>query len=201
MRLEHASGSSAPSMTFPTPSMILYVGSCFPSVETELKKWGLGVIGDCEVGNRPWPSGKERGVVVHNPLRNMRERANEGRVLMARIIWGAKPWQRAQQGTAVIPVRSDRSQFEMKSDLHRIAIRTLLLRYLMRIRKFVFAAFSAAFPISIQDERPYLMCFMNQPLPPSPFLSFLPPGSPRPPPRGLSSRPRFRPAWLCSFPF
>jgi hypothetical protein len=86
-RFEHASGSSAPSMTFPTPSMILYVGSCFPSVETELKKWGLDVIGDCEVGNRPWPSGKETGAVVHKPLRNMRERANEGRVLiMARII-------------------------------------------------------------------------------------------------------------------
>lgn len=51
--LEHASGSSAPSMMLPTPSMIRYVGNCFPSVETELKKWGLGVIGDCDVGNRP----------------------------------------------------------------------------------------------------------------------------------------------------
>jgi hypothetical protein len=70
-RFGHASGNSAPSMTFPTPSMILYVGSCFPSVETELKKWGLGVIGDCEVGNRPWPSGKETGAVVDKPLRNM----------------------------------------------------------------------------------------------------------------------------------
>lgn len=70
--------------------MILYVGSCFPSVETELKKWGLGVIDDCEVGNRPWPSGKETGAVVHNPLRNMRERANEGRFVMARIIWRVK---------------------------------------------------------------------------------------------------------------
>jgi hypothetical protein len=89
-RIGHASGSSAPSMTFPTPSMILYVGSCFPSVETELKKWGLGVIGDCEVGNRPWPSGKETGAVVHKRLRNMRERANEGCVLMVRIIWRVK---------------------------------------------------------------------------------------------------------------
>jgi hypothetical protein len=86
-RFGHASGSSAPSMTFPTPSITLYVGSCFPSVETELKKWGLGEIGDWEVGNRPWPSGKERGAVVHKPVRNMRER---GRVLMARIIWRVK---------------------------------------------------------------------------------------------------------------
>jgi hypothetical protein len=81
--------------------MILYVGSCFPSAETELKKWGLGVIGDCEVGNRPWPSGKETGAVVDNPLRNMRERANEGRVVMARIIWRVKqcsvPCPRARQ--------------------------------------------------------------------------------------------------------
>jgi hypothetical protein len=44
------------------------------------------VIGDCEVGNRPWPSGKETGVVVYKPLRNMRERANEGRVQIVRII-------------------------------------------------------------------------------------------------------------------
>jgi hypothetical protein len=100
--------------------MTLYVGSCFPSAETELKKWGLGVMGDCEVGNRPWPSGKERGAVVHKPLRNMRERANEGRVLMVRIIWRVKlqlPWpgRAKQQGT---PVRRDRGQFEMTCDLN-----------------------------------------------------------------------------------
>jgi len=99
-RFGHASGSSAPSMTFPTPSMILYVGSCFPSVETELKKWGLGVIGDCEAGNRPWPSGEETGAVVHRPVRDMRERANEGRVVMARIIWSETVLIRCiQQGT------------------------------------------------------------------------------------------------------
>lgn len=67
--------------------MILYVGSCFPSADTALKKWGLGVMGDCEVGNRPWLSEKETGVVVYKPLRNMRERANEGRVRMVRIMW------------------------------------------------------------------------------------------------------------------
>ena len=89
-RLRHTSGNSAPSVTFPTPSMILYVGSCFPSVETALKKWGLGVIGDCEVGNTPWLSGKETGVVVYKPLRNMRERANKGRVQIVRIIWRGK---------------------------------------------------------------------------------------------------------------
>jgi hypothetical protein len=90
-RFGHTSGSSAPSMTFPTPSMILYVGSCFPSsVETALKKWGLCVIGDCKVGNRPWLSGKETGVVVYKPLRNMRERANKGRVQIVRIIWRGK---------------------------------------------------------------------------------------------------------------
>ena len=70
--------------------MILYVGICFPSEETALKKWGLGVIGDCEVGNTPWLSEKETGVVVCKRLRNMRERANEGRVWMDRIMWRVK---------------------------------------------------------------------------------------------------------------
>jgi hypothetical protein len=72
--------------------MILYVGSCLPSEETALKKWGLGVIGDCEVGNTPWLSEKETGVVVYKRLRNMRERANEGCVRMVRIIWRVKQW-------------------------------------------------------------------------------------------------------------
>ena len=47
---------------------------------------------------------------------------------------------------------------------------------------------------------------MNHPLPRPHFFPFLPPGAqllvtPPAPPRGLSSQPRFRPAWLCSFPF
>jgi len=71
-------------MTFPTPSMILYVGNCFPSA-----KWGLGVMGDWEVGNRPWLSGKETGVVVDRHLRDMREKANCEQVRKVRIIWKA----------------------------------------------------------------------------------------------------------------
>lgn len=76
-------------MTFPTPSMILYVGNCFPSAVTALKKWGLGVMGDWEVGNRPcpWLSGKETGVVVDRHLRNMREKVKCVQVRKVRIIW------------------------------------------------------------------------------------------------------------------
>jgi hypothetical protein len=40
-------------------------------VETALKKWGLGVIGDCELGNKPKLSGKEMGAVVDKDLRNI----------------------------------------------------------------------------------------------------------------------------------
>ena len=85
----HTSGSSAPSMTFPTPSIILYVGNCFPSAVTALKKWGFGVMGDWEVGNRPcpWLSGKETRVVVDRHLRNMREKVNCVQVRKVRIIW------------------------------------------------------------------------------------------------------------------
>ena len=73
----------------------------------------------------------------------------------------------------------------------------------MRIGKFVFAAFSAASPNPnqpIQDERPYLMLY--EPTLSAVSISFLSPSwNPTPVPRGLSSRPRFRPAWLCSFRF
>ena len=74
-------------MTFPTPSMILYVGSCFPSAVTALKKWGLGVMGDWDVGNRPWLSGKETRGVVDIHLWNMREKVNCVRMRKVRIIW------------------------------------------------------------------------------------------------------------------
>jgi hypothetical protein len=74
-------------MTFPTPSMILYVGSFLPSAETALKKWGMGVIGDWDVGNRSWLSGKETGTVVEKPLQNMREREKRERLRKVRIIW------------------------------------------------------------------------------------------------------------------
>lgn len=128
-RFGHASGSSAPSMMFPTPSMTLYVGICFPSAETELKKWGLGVRGDCEVGSKPWPCGKERGAVVHKPLRNVRESANEE---MARIIWSEmkQSWagraQVPQQGT----IRSSRPgviEVYLKWNVICISIRDLCL--------------------------------------------------------------------------
>jgi hypothetical protein len=67
--------------------MILYVGSFLPSAETALKKWGMGVIGDWDVGNRSWLSGKETGTVVEKPLQNMREREKRERLQKDRIIW------------------------------------------------------------------------------------------------------------------
>lgn len=47
----------------------------------------MGVIGDWEAGNRLWLSRKERGIVVHNALRYMRERAKIKRAQKVRIIW------------------------------------------------------------------------------------------------------------------
>ena len=85
--------------------MILYVGSCLPSADTALKKWGLGVMGDCEVGNRPWLSEKETGVVVYRPLQNMRERANEGHVRMVRIIWRVKQFGASMSHAKDVPAR------------------------------------------------------------------------------------------------
>jgi hypothetical protein len=66
--------------------MTLYAGSCFPAVETALKKCNLGDIGGCEVGNKPWLSGKEMRAVVDKDLRNMWEREDGGRVKRVRIM-------------------------------------------------------------------------------------------------------------------
>lgn len=217
-RFGHASGSSAPSMMFPTPSMTLYVGSCFPPEETELKKWGLGVIGDCEVGSKPWPSGKERGAVVHKLLRNMRERANEE---MARIICSEMKQSWARGGRAQVPQRGTNRSFRpgvievyLKSDVICISIRDLcLLCCCSALAGFCDSDISCVFAYlflrlsqrpfqnPIQDKRPYLM--LDEPSPSAVSITFLSPpwSSTSPRHRGLSSRSSFRPAWLCSFPF
>jgi hypothetical protein len=84
--------------------MILYVGNCFPSAVTALKKWGFGVMGDWEVGNRPWLSGKETGVVVDIHLRDMREKLNCVQVRKVRIIWKANGELARSSLTGTLPV-------------------------------------------------------------------------------------------------
>jgi hypothetical protein len=53
MASKHTSGTSAPSIGFPAPSKTRYVGICNPSFVTELKKSGLGIIGDWDAGSSP----------------------------------------------------------------------------------------------------------------------------------------------------
>lgn len=50
--LASTSGTEAPSMGFPVPSSTRYVGIWYPSPRTELKNSGVGMIGDCEAGNK-----------------------------------------------------------------------------------------------------------------------------------------------------
>ena len=52
---KHTSGISAPSIGFPTPSSTRYVGICWPSPVTELKKCNFETIGEFDVGR--WPCG------------------------------------------------------------------------------------------------------------------------------------------------
>lgn len=63
----------------------------------------MGVIGESEVGNRPWLSRNESGAVVYEDLRYMRERAKIERAQKVRIIG---KWTVRRASKARLTVRS-----------------------------------------------------------------------------------------------